>query len=144
PLVGLADRRLVGVEALLRWRHPDHGLLGAGEFIGAAEDTGLIVPIGEQLLAQACEQAARWQDLTPDPPYVSGNLALRHLQHPGIVGSIAEILDRTGLAPDRLQLELTERAVIDLTGELTHTLTALANLGTRIALDDFGGGYFNL
>src|SRR5262249_56243956 len=78
------------------------------------------------------------------PPYVSVNLPLRHFQHPGILGSIAEILHRTSLAPHRLQLELTERAIIDTAGQLTHTLTALANLGTRIALDDFGVGYCNL
>src|SRR5262249_53320044 len=110
PLVSLASRRLVGFEALVRWQHPERGLLSAGEVIGAAEDTGLIVRLGEPLLDEACRQAARWQDLAGDPPYVSVNLAARHLAHPGVVGCVAEILDRTGLAPDRLQLELTERA----------------------------------
>src|SRR5262249_61950428 len=71
PLVQLATGRLVRLEALIRWRHPDHGLLDASAFINAAEDTGLIIPMGEQLLAQACQQATRWQDLTPDPPYVT-------------------------------------------------------------------------
>jgi diguanylate cyclase (GGDEF)-like protein len=144
PLVALADGRLVGAEALVRWHHPEHGLLTAGEFIGRAEDTGLIVPLGEYLLAQACWQAARWQDLAPDPPYVSVNLAPRHLQHPGLLGSVAEILDRTGLPPHLLQLEVTERTVLDAAGAISRTLSALTDLGVRIALDDFGVGYCNL
>jgi diguanylate cyclase (GGDEF)-like protein len=144
PLVELDTGRLVGTEALVRWRHPERGLLSAGEFIGLAEDTGLIVPLGEHLLLESCRQAAHWQELVLDPPYVSVNLALRHLQHPGVVGCVAEALDRTGLSPHLLQLELTERAVIDVTGGLTNTLSALAELGVRIALDDFGVGYCNL
>jgi diguanylate cyclase (GGDEF)-like protein len=144
PLVGLSDGKLVGTEALVRWQHPERGLLAAGEFIGLAEDTGLIVPLGEHLLAKACEQAAYWQDQVAEPPYVSVNLALRHLQHPGVVGAVAQALDRTGLAPHLLQLELTERAVIDVAGGVNRTLTALAELGVRIALDDFGVGYCNL
>jgi diguanylate cyclase (GGDEF)-like protein len=144
PLIDLASGKLVGVEALVRWRHPERGLLDAGEFIGLAEDTGLIVRLDAQSLTQACRQAACWQTLTPDPPYVSVNLAPRQLQRPGIVGWIAEVLDRTELAPQRLQLELTERAVIDVGGGLAKTLHALADLGVRIAIDDFGVGYANL
>jgi len=144
PVVELAGGRLVGVEALARWRHPEQGVLDAGQFITLAEDTGLVIPLDAHLLAQACRQATRWQDLAVDPPYVSVNLAPRHLQHPGVVGCIAEVLDRTGLAPHRLQLELTERAVIDVAGGITATLSALADLGVRIALDDFGVGYCNL
>jgi diguanylate cyclase len=143
PLVGLADGRVVGAEALVRWRHPERGLLTAGQFIGLAEDTGLIVPLGEHLLWRACRQAAHWQDLVADPPYVSVNLALRHLLHPGVVGAVAEVLDHTGLAPHLLQLELTEGMVIEGPG-ISQTLGALADLGVRIALDDFGVGYCNL
>jgi diguanylate cyclase (GGDEF)-like protein len=144
PLVALADQRLVGAEALIRWRHPRRGLLTAGQFIGLAEDAGLIVPLGERLLEHACRQAAQWQDAVADPPYVSVNLGPRHLEHPGVVGFVAEILDRTGLAPHLLQLEVTERTVIDVAGEISQTLAALADLGVRIALDDFGVGYCNL
>jgi diguanylate cyclase len=144
PLVRLADGRLVGVEALARWRHPTHGLLGAEAFIGLAEDTGLIVPLGTHLLNQACRQAARWQRLASDPPYVSVNLASRHLHDPGLVGCVVEVLDRTGLAPDLLHVEITERTVIDTTGRTAEVLSALAELGVRIALDDFGVGYSNL
>jgi diguanylate cyclase (GGDEF)-like protein len=144
PLVALGSGRLVGVEALVRWCHPERGLLDAGEFIGLAEDTGLIVPLGAHLLAQGCRQAARWQDVAQDPPYLSVNLASRELQHPGVVGCVVETLDRTGLAPDRLQLELTERAVIDAADGVTRTLSAFADLGVQIAIDDFGVGYSNL
>src|SRR5205814_851583 len=133
-----------GVEALARWRHPERGLLDAGEFIGLAEDTGLIVPLGAYLLAEACEQAARWQDLALDPPYVSVNMAPRQVQHPGIAGGVAEVLDSTGLAPHCLHLELTERTVIDVAGGIAQTLSSLADLGVRIAIDDFGTGYSNL
>ncbi|HET8682858.1 MAG TPA: bifunctional diguanylate cyclase/phosphodiesterase [Micromonosporaceae bacterium] len=144
PLVALATGQLVGVEALVRWHHPERGLLEAGEFIGLAEDTGLIVALGTHLLTDACRQAAQWQQLVADPPYVSVNLAPGQLQHPGVVGWVAEILDRSGLAPHRLQLELTERAVIDVAGATARTLAALAGLGVKIALDDFGVGYSNL
>jgi diguanylate cyclase (GGDEF)-like protein len=144
PLVGLSDGRLVGVEALARWQHATHGLLSAEAFIGLAEDTGLIVPLSTHLLTQACRQAARWQRLVPDPPYVSVNLSPRHLHDPGLVGWVAEVLDRTGLLPSRLHLEITERAVIDTTGRTTTALSALVDLGVRIAIDDFGVGYSNL
>jgi diguanylate cyclase (GGDEF)-like protein len=144
PLVRLADGRPVGVEALARWQHPTQGLLGAGAFIGLAEDTGLIVPLGAHLLTQACRQAARWQRLASDPPYVSVNLAPRQLQDPGLVGRVVEVLDRTGLTPDLLHVEITERTVIDTTGRTAEVLSTLAELGVRIALDDFGVGYANL
>lgn len=144
PLVDLGSRRLAGVEALARWRHPELGLLGADRFIPPAEDTGLIVWLGAKLLRQACEQATRWHDLTADAPYVSVNLAAGQLRHPGLVADIAEILDDTGLEPRRLQLEITEHAVVDTGPTTVATLNAIARLGVRIAVDDFGTGYCNL
>jgi diguanylate cyclase (GGDEF)-like protein len=155
PLVNLGDGTLAGLEALARWRHPDHGLLGPEEFVGLAEDTGLIVPLGISLLEEACRQAAGWlaapnsapQPLpAAHPPYVSVNLAVRQLRNPGLVGEVAAVLDRTGLVPHRLQLEITESAVIDpaTDGDPVSTLQALADLGIRIAIDDFGTGYSNL
>jgi diguanylate cyclase (GGDEF)-like protein len=144
PLVNLADDHLVGVEALARWRHPEHGVLGADWFVGLAEDTGLIVALGARLLEQACRQAVAWQDICADPPYVSVNLAARQIRGAGLVGDVADVLDRTGLSPRRLQLEITEQTVID-TGEQTiANLRALADLGVRVAIDDFGTGYSNL
>jgi diguanylate cyclase (GGDEF)-like protein len=143
PLVDLAGHRLVGVEALARWHHPEHGLLRAGQFIDLAEQTGLIVPLGNQLLAQACRQAAAWEGLSDLPPYLSVNLAPSQLHQPGLVGQIAQALDRTGLPPHRLQLEITEYAAIG-SGDLSATLASLVSLGVRIAVDDFGTGYSNL
>lgn len=143
PLVDLRDQRLVGVEALARWHHPAHGLLRAGQFIDLAEQAGLLTPLGDQLLARACQQAAAWHQGTDPPPYLSINLAASQLHQPGLIGQVAQVLDRTGLPPPRLQLEITEHATIDAT-DLADTLEALVNLGVRIAIDDFGTGYSNL
>ena len=143
PVVDLQSGRLTGVEALARWRHPDLGLLGAERFIEIAERTGAIVGIGQQVLEQACRQAIIWQQARPGL-YVNVNVAVRQLQHPGLVDSVAQTLDRTGLSPDLLRLEVTEQAVIELTGDVVHTLTELMNLGVQIVIDDFGSGYSNL
>jgi EAL domain-containing protein (putative c-di-GMP-specific phosphodiesterase class I) len=97
PLVDLADGALVGVEALARWRHPLLGMLGADQFIALAEDTGLIVPLGLRLLEQACRQQVRWLAAGTPIPLVSVNLAARQIHQPGLVGTVAEVLDRTGL-----------------------------------------------
>lgn len=148
PLVGFRGGTLVGLEALARWRHPTLGLLGPNQFIALAEGTGLIVPLGINLLEQACRQAAGWQGLGRSRPYVSVNLAVGQLRYPGLAGEVAAILDRTGLDPGLLQLEITESAVIDPDNEAdTATidcLYALAELGIKIAIDDFGTGYSNL
>jgi diguanylate cyclase (GGDEF)-like protein len=143
PLVDLTEGRLVGVEALARWRHREYGLLRAGQFIELAEHTGLIVPLGNQLLAQACYQAARWGRLTGRPPYVSVNLSASQLHQPGLAGLVAQVLDRSGLPPERLQLEITEHTIVDV-DDVAATLGALVALGVRIAIDDFGIGYSNL
>jgi diguanylate cyclase (GGDEF)-like protein len=144
PLVELSHGRLVGVEALARWHHPVRGLLGAGEFIGLAEDSGLIVALGLRLLEKACRQAVRWQACTPYPPFISVNLAVRQIRNPGLVGQVAAVLDRVGLAPERLQLEITETAVMSIDDESLATLRALGGLGVRLVIDDFGTGYANL
>jgi diguanylate cyclase (GGDEF)-like protein len=144
PLVDLADGWMRGAEALVRWRHPTLGLLPPERFIDLTEETGLIVPLGNQLLEAACEQAARWRTLTPRPPFVSVNLAARQLREPGLVDQVTGVLDRTGLPPDGLQLEILESAVVS-TGDATlGALRALASLGVRIAIDDFGTGYSSL
>jgi diguanylate cyclase (GGDEF)-like protein len=143
PLVDLADRRLVGVEALARWHHPEHGMLTADRFIGLAAATGLLGTLDRHLLRLACEQGARWQRW-PDAPYVSVNLAAPRLHDPGLVGDIAQTLDQSGLDPRRLQLEITEHDTIGTDRDTVATLEALAGLGVRIAIDDFGTGYANL
>jgi diguanylate cyclase (GGDEF)-like protein len=144
PLVDLVDGVTRGAEALARWRHPVHGVIAPDGFIDLAEDTGLIVPLGLRLLEQACAQAADWHRLSPHAPFVSVNLAVPQLRHPGLLEEIRTVLDETGLAAERLQLEITESAVIGTDDGTIGTLYDLADLGVRLAIDDFGTGYANL
>ena len=145
PLVRLADGVVVGVEALIRWHHPDLGTLAPSEFISLAEETGTIVPLGRWVLVEACRQAREWYDLVGErAPFVSVNLAVRQLGDPGLVDDVRRILSDARLAPQRLQLELTESAVMTHVEEALGTLQALARMGVRIAIDDFGTGYSNL
>ncbi|HET8684880.1 MAG TPA: EAL domain-containing protein [Micromonosporaceae bacterium] len=145
PLVRLHDGVLVGVEALVRWHHPSLGLLMPNKFIDLAEDTGMIVELGRWVLREACLQAQRWHEEHRDgAPFVSVNLSVRQVRERTIVAETAGILSETGLDVARLQLELTESAVMETTGEPAQTLHDLAALGARIAIDDFGTGYSNL
>ncbi|HKT01244.1 MAG TPA: bifunctional diguanylate cyclase/phosphodiesterase [Rugosimonospora sp.] len=144
PLVSLDAGRLAGVEALARWHHPELGVLGPDRFIGLAEDTGAIVPLGITLLEQACRQAVAWLRYARGPFYVSVNLAVRQIRQPGLVANVAEILDRTGLPPAALQLEITESAALGADTETFQVLRGLTDLGVRIVVDDFGTGYSNL
>jgi diguanylate cyclase len=144
PIVGLAHGTLEGVEALARWHHPDLGLLMPDRFISLAEESGLIVPLGMRLMEKACEQAARWLRDFPDAPYVSVNLAVAQIRHPRLLGDVAEALRTTGLPPGKLQLELTESAVMGDDPETLVRLRDLSELGVRLAIDDFGTGYSNL
>jgi diguanylate cyclase (GGDEF)-like protein/PAS domain S-box-containing protein len=145
PLVRLADDTVIGVEALVRWRHPDFGPLGPNQFIALAEETGLIVPLGRWVLAEACRQAVAWRAAHPQLNLISSvNLAVRQVRDPAIVDQVGSILEETGLDPGALQLELTESAVLGPHGEPLESLHALADLGVRIAIDDFGTGYSNL
>jgi diguanylate cyclase (GGDEF)-like protein len=144
PIVRLADGAVQGVEALARWQRPERQILAPDRFIDLAEDSGLIVQLGLRLLEQACWRAARWSDVTADPPFISVNLAVRQIRHPGLVADVAAVLDRTSLPPDRLQLEITESAVMGNDIETVAALHQLANLGVRLAIDDFGTGYSNL
>ncbi|MPZ26733.1 MAG: EAL domain-containing protein [Micromonosporaceae bacterium] len=144
PLVDLRTGGVLGYEALARWQHPEHGLLGADQFVEQAEDTGLIVQLGIRLLEQGCRQAAQWYAHQGDrTPYVSVNISARQLRQPGLVGEIAEVLDRTGLPPIRLQLEITESALVVTDDDTIGRLVALSQLGIRIVIDDFGTGYSN-
>jgi diguanylate cyclase (GGDEF)-like protein/PAS domain S-box-containing protein len=144
PLFSLASGAPTGVEALLRWQHPWLGRIMPDRFIGAAEDIGIIVPIGGWVLQTACAQARDWSQRFADPLCVSVNIAMRQLADPQLIDRITRVLDENGLAPAQLQLELTERAVIGSDREPLTALTSLADLGVRIAIDDFGTGYSNM
>jgi diguanylate cyclase (GGDEF)-like protein len=145
PLVRLSDRQPVAVEALIRWHHPEFGMVSPVEFIPIAERTGNINTIGLWVLEQACQQVRRWQsDLPPGTAlYVSVNLSPQQLLQPTLVDDILEVLCRTGLAPGDLVLEVTESAVLD-EGVAVPSLAALRDRGIRIAIDDFGTGYSSL
>jgi diguanylate cyclase (GGDEF)-like protein/PAS domain S-box-containing protein len=145
PLVSLTDGALRGAEALVRWSHPTFGLLGPDRFIDLAEESGSIVQLGRWVLTRACEQARAWQDIFGDAaPFVSVNLAPRQLREPALVADVEEVLTSHRLDPSCLQLELTEQALMgDESGPL-KVLTKLSGMGVRIALDDFGMGYWNL
>ncbi|MGN9804241.1 putative bifunctional diguanylate cyclase/phosphodiesterase [Micromonospora sp. L32] len=141
PLTSLRDGTLLGVEALVRWRHPELGVLRPGSFIGLAEETGLIVRLGGWVLAAACREAESWG---ARGPFVSVNLAVRQVHRPGLVQEVRSLLAATGLPPERLQLEITESTMMSTAEEPVRALRVLADLGVRIAIDDFGTGYCNL
>ncbi|MDQ0991077.1 bifunctional diguanylate cyclase/phosphodiesterase [Streptomyces sp. V3I7] len=146
PLVGMEDGRLRGVEALVRWNHPQFGMLTPNRFIGLAEEDGSIVPLGRWALTTACRQARHWHLAHPaEPPiFVSVNVAVRQVWDSDLVADVARTLTETGLAPHLLQLELTESAVMGSAGRPLQALQALSDMGVRIAIDDFGTGYSNL
>jgi diguanylate cyclase (GGDEF)-like protein len=145
PIVALPGGELFGVEALVRWTHPERGPIGPAQFIPAAERTGLIVPLGAWILEEACRQAVRWaHELgAAAPRTVSVNVSARQLREAGFAGEVAAALRRTGLAPHVLTVEVTETAVFDGGTALTE-LRAIATLGVNIALDDFGTGHSSL
>ncbi|MGW1893606.1 putative bifunctional diguanylate cyclase/phosphodiesterase [Streptomyces sp. NPDC002004] len=146
PLVHLADGSVRGAEALVRWAHPQHGRLGPDRFIPLAEHTGLIVPLGRWVLEESARQARAWQERHADagPLRVNVNLSPCQLNHPGLVADTVDILERSGLQPSALCLEVTESALIGADDDLLKPLHRLAEMGVDIALDDFGTGYSNL
>ncbi|MFH8575830.1 putative bifunctional diguanylate cyclase/phosphodiesterase [Streptomyces zaomyceticus] len=146
PLVDLADGAVRGVEALVRWNHPQFGSLAPNRFIAIAEEDGSIVELGRWVLRTACRQARQWQKDHPRerPLFVSVNVAVRQVWDSDLVADVAGILAETGLAPHLLQLELTESAVMGSAGRPLQALQALSDMGVRIAIDDFGTGYSNL
>jgi len=144
PIFCLATERLVGVEALVRWDHPERGLVSPGTFIPIAEASGLILPLGRWVLGEACREAARWRDAGQGAPYVAVNLSGRQLQDPQLVADVARTLATTGLAPEALLLEITEGAVMHDTAASLRRLHELKALGVRLAIDDFGTGFSSL
>jgi diguanylate cyclase (GGDEF)-like protein/PAS domain S-box-containing protein len=145
PEVDLATGRAVGVEALVRWAHPERGLVAPGEFIPVAEDTGLIVPIGEWVLREACRQAHEWQGKFGDEPLrMAVNLSGRQLADANLHDAVAAALADADLPPDLLCLEITESAVTEDPTRARVTLRAVKRLGVRLAIDDFGVGFSSL
>ncbi|MFJ8728852.1 putative bifunctional diguanylate cyclase/phosphodiesterase [Streptomyces bauhiniae] len=148
PLVHLGDGTVSGAEALVRWLHPQHGVLGPDRFIPLAEHTGLIVPLGRWVLEESIRQARAWREKqdrnAAGPLRINVNLSPCQLTHPGLVQDTVDILERAGVTPDALCLEVTESALIGADDGLLKPLRRLAEMGVDIALDDFGTGYSNL
>ena len=146
PVVELAVGRLAGLEALVRWDHPERGLVMPGEFVGLAEDTGLIVPIGRWVLHAACQAARDWQRRFPlqPPPFLSVNLSVRQLQQPDLLEDVAGALDASGLDPGDLVLEITESVLASDQQAMLERLAGLRAIGVHLAIDDFGTGYSSL
>jgi diguanylate cyclase (GGDEF)-like protein len=144
PIVGLAEGRIVGVEALVRWQHPCRGLVGPVEFIPLAEEIGLIVPLGRWVLQQACAEGVRWHRAGWAPLSVAVNVSLRQMQDPAFTGEVAAILAAAGLPPGSLTLEITESFLAEEGDSMIQQLWALKALGVRLAIDDFGTGYSSL
>ncbi|MFD2645907.1 EAL domain-containing protein [Pseudomonas japonica] len=144
PKVCLANGRLHAAEALVRWNHPVMGMVPPGDFIGLAEETGLIAPMGEFVLRQACWQACEWQRQGLEPIRVSVNLSVYQLRQGKLVSLVRQVLEETGLAPHLLELELTESQLLDSVEHIIATFKQLHELGVKLAIDDFGTGYSSL
>ena len=144
PIVSLHTGRIVGVEALLRWQHPERGCILPGEFLAVAEEAGLMIPVGNWVLRTACAQMRAWHSAGLPPVYVAVNLSARQLQQRDLTEMIAQVIQQTGLAPQYLHLELTESSVMtDVTASIT-TFQQLTALGVQLSIDDFGTGYSSL
>ena len=144
PQVSLQSGRITGIEALVRWQHPEIGLLLPGSFIPLAEENGLIGEIGKWVLQNACKQARAWQDAGLDIPRIAVNLSGRQLEQANIVEIVRDALDEAGIDAGCLELELTESSVMRQAERAVKTLDALRELGASIAIDDFGTGYSSL
>ena len=146
PVFSLQTDTVVGVEALVRWEHPERGLLPPAEFIALAEQSGVIVPLGEWILREACTWAKGQRGRHPSKPpvIISVNLSAKQLEHPGFPGRLEAVLEETGLDPHALVLEITESALVDNTDSIYETLHDSMKNGVRLAVDDFGTGYSSL
>lgn len=144
PIVSLTDGQVLGLEALLRWRHPERGLLRPDSFLAMAEETGLIVPIGWWTVEEAARKAAEWWDPGRGAPYVAVNLSATQLLQPDLIHHLRGILSRSGAPPAAIRLELTENVVMEQAESTVRTLENLRTLGVSLMIDDFGTGYSSL
>jgi diguanylate cyclase (GGDEF)-like protein len=144
PQVDLATQRIVGVEALLRWQHPEYGRIDPSRFIPLAEETGMIVPIGDWVLRTACAQNRAWRDAGLPPVKTAVNLSARQLKTPGLVGRVLHVVAETGIAPECLDLEITEGMLIDDLEGNRAIMGELRRAGVLVSIDDFGTGYSSL
>ncbi|HMM37985.1 MAG TPA: EAL domain-containing protein [Desulfovibrio sp.] len=146
PIVAVGDQRLKGFEALVRWEHPRRGRISPDRFIPVAEETGLIAPLGQWVLLQACAQMRQWRDRHPEAEglSMSVNISSRQIMRKDFLDGVREALDRTGLPPAALKLELTESSLLKDSKSCLETLHALRDLGVRLVVDDFGTGYSSL
>lgn len=144
PQVSPVDGHMCGVEALVRWRHPRDGMIGPDEFIPIAEETGLIVPLGEHVLRTACRQVAEWDRRGLTIPKLAVNLSARQFRQPDLADRVCRILDETGVSSSRLELEITESTVMRDVDDSVATLRCLRARGICVAIDDFGTGYSSL
>lgn len=144
PLLDLESGQIFGMESLVRWQHPTLGMVSPGEFIPLAEETGLIIPIGNWVLEQACTQNKLWYDMGLGPLTVAVNISAHQFQQPGFIQVVKETLQRTGLDPHLLTLEITENVAMKNVSYIIDTMAKLRQLGVYIAIDDFGTGYSSL
>jgi diguanylate cyclase (GGDEF)-like protein/PAS domain S-box-containing protein len=147
PIVAISSGQVVGFEALLRWQHPTRGLLAPGAFLQVAEESGLIVPIGEWVLREACRTLAAWRDVGPDGTRslnVSVNVSAKQLMMPGLALQVREMLDEYDVPGSALRIEITESMFVERSDALMETLRELGDLGIKLSLDDFGTGYSSL
>jgi diguanylate cyclase (GGDEF)-like protein len=144
PQVDIQQNRIVGIEALIRWQHPDRGMVPPDQFIGIAEETGLIVPIGEWVLEQACKQMRLLQDSGLPAIHVSVNLSVRQLREASLVDKVSQVLEVSELESPMLDLEITESMLMSDMDRVKRTLRELSDLGVSISVDDFGTGHSSL
>lgn len=146
PIVSLMTGRLAGFEALMRWQHPERGLVSPGEFIPIAEETGLILPMGQWILMEACRQLGEWQKKYPQYRRLSMsvNISSRQFSQRGTIDLLKDVLEKTGLNPALLKLEITETAIMENTESAMETLLTLKKMGVQLSVDDFGTGYSSL
>jgi len=144
PQIGLEDGRIVGFEALARWRHPELGMLSPKQFIPLAEDSGLILPLGEWVLRTACRQMSQWHSEGIEVGVVAVNISARQLADYALLDVVKKVLRETGCRPEWLELELTESSIMTQTQQAVSVMSQLRELGVQLAIDDFGTGYSSL